>query len=102
MNAPSHASRWAFELTGSTAYRWPSREFFRYSPPPLFLTHRSQESAIGRQVYPHQVQPAVFGEQPAEGIRAVGVLEVEPDAFPALELDVRSEEHTSEIQSLRH
>src|ERR1017187_7341658 len=58
------------------------------SDSPLLAAQGGQKARIGAGVFLDDLQPAVIVQQPAEGLRRIGVLEVHADALAALQLDL--------------
>src|ERR1039458_3723089 len=58
------------------------------SDSPLLAAQGGQKARIGAGVFLDDLQAAVIVQQPAEGLRRIGVLEVHADALAALQLDL--------------
>src|ERR1035441_7521445 len=52
------------------------------SDSPLLAAHGGQKARIGAGVFLDDLQAAVIVQQPAEGLRRIGVLEVHADVLP--------------------
>src|ERR1019366_6319164 len=58
------------------------------SDSPLLAAHGGQKARIRAGIFLDDLQAAVIVQEPAEGLRRIGVLEVHADAFAALQLDL--------------